>query len=127
MNLRAWLALCCVAFLTAAAWVATREPPERKTPPAWVEVTPGVWRSPGLPASYALVAREKALLIDAANSAEGLAAAGVKQVETVLLTHHHRDTTAHAAGFLRDRVPVRAPKASLPWLSPDGVRQYWKE
>ena len=45
----------------------------------------------------------------------------------VLLTHHHRDTAAWVARHLAAGVTVRAPKASEPWLSPAGVRQYWRE
>ncbi len=45
----------------------------------------------------------------------------------MLLTHHHRDTAAAAGAFLARRVPVRAPRASDPWLTPEGVVQYWKE
>ena len=45
----------------------------------------------------------------------------------MLLTHHHRDTAAFAGRYLADKVPVRAPKASADWLTPDGVQKYWKE
>ena len=61
------------------------------------------------------------------DAARGLEAHGVKAIDGVLLTHHHRDTAAAAAAFLAKRVPVRAPRASAPWLTPGGVAQYWKE
>jgi glyoxylase-like metal-dependent hydrolase (beta-lactamase superfamily II) len=125
MKTRTPIALVCLALLTAAAWLSSRERPE--APLAWTEVSPGVWRSPGSPASYAILDGENALLIDAAAPVDGLAARGVKKIEMALLTHHHRDTVAHAAKLLADRVPVRAPKASTPWLTPEGVRTYWKE
>jgi glyoxylase-like metal-dependent hydrolase (beta-lactamase superfamily II) len=124
MTTRIPIALVCLASLTAAAWLSSRERPEAG---AWTEVSPGVWRSPGIPTSYAILEGENALLIDAAAPVEGLAARGAKKIEMALLTHHHRDTVAQAAKLLADRVPVRAPKASAPWLTPEGVRTYWKE
>jgi glyoxylase-like metal-dependent hydrolase (beta-lactamase superfamily II) len=86
-----------------------------------------VLRSPGLPAGYALVRGDRALLVDAPHGPEGLATRGVKHVDGVLLTHHHRDTAAESARFLAAGVPVRAPKASAEWLRPDAVRKYWSE
>jgi glyoxylase-like metal-dependent hydrolase (beta-lactamase superfamily II) len=117
------VAAVCVLTLAAAAWLATTAREERK--PAWTEVAPGVWRSPGLPAGYALVDDGHALLIDAPHDAEGLKERGVKTIDAVLLTHHHRDTAAQAGRFLADKVPVRAPKLSAPWLTVEGVKQYW--
>jgi glyoxylase-like metal-dependent hydrolase (beta-lactamase superfamily II) len=126
MKLRILSAVLSVAVVTAAAWVAGRGGDDRRAG-GWTEVAPGVLRSPGLPAGYALVSGERALLIDAPHGPDGLAAHGVKAVDGVLLTHHHRDTAAAAGAFLGQRVPVRAPRASAPWLTPEGVAQYWKE
>src|SRR5262249_7648187 len=119
-------ALFCLLVLTAAAWLA-REAPAQKGPDVWKEVSPGVLRSPGLPAGYALVAGEKALLIDAPYGPGGLQAHGVQKIDAVLLTHHHRDTAAFAGRYLADGVAVRAPKASAEWLTPEGVQKHWKE
>jgi glyoxylase-like metal-dependent hydrolase (beta-lactamase superfamily II) len=51
----------------------------------------------------------------------------VRKIEGELLTHHHRDTCVGVEQLLRDGVPVRAPKDSAPWLSPEKVPNYWKE
>ncbi len=100
---------------------------ETKSADAWKEVAPGVFRSPGPPFGYALCDGDAALLIDAPCGPDGLKAQGTKTIDAVLLTHHHRDTAAFAGRYLADKVPVRAPKASADWLTPDGVRKYWKE
>lgn len=92
--------------------------------PGWKEVRPGVWRSPGEPVSYALVADGKALVIDAAVPPDAVPA---KAIERVLLTHHHRDTTRHLAAYRKLGVPVHAAKEAAAWLTPDGVQKYWKE
>jgi glyoxylase-like metal-dependent hydrolase (beta-lactamase superfamily II) len=121
-----WLVgLMCLALVGGAAWLSRRG--EQPVAPGWVEVAPGMLRSAQLPAGYALVDGDRALLIDAPRGPEGLAAHGVKQVEGVLLTHHHRDTCAAAERFLADGVPVRAPKASAEWLTSAGVQKYWQE
>ncbi|MBY0523700.1 MAG: MBL fold metallo-hydrolase [Gemmataceae bacterium] len=122
-----WLAmLCCLALTSAAAWFGGAGE-DRKAPEAWIEVAPGVMRTPGLPGGYALVDGTNALLIDAPVEADGLKATGVRQVEMVLLTHHHFDTCAAADRYLAAKVPVRAPEKSAEWLTPDGVRKHWKE
>jgi glyoxylase-like metal-dependent hydrolase (beta-lactamase superfamily II) len=126
MKRRIPIALVCLSLLAAAAWLGGagfREP----RADAWTEVAPGVLRSPGLPAGYALLDAEHALLIDAPCGPDGLRARGVKTIDAVLLTHHHRDTAAAAGRYLADKVAVRAPKTSAEWLTPDGVRNYWKE
>jgi glyoxylase-like metal-dependent hydrolase (beta-lactamase superfamily II) len=99
----------------------------KKTEDAWTEAAPGVLRTPDLPAGYALVDGDTALLIDAPQGAEGLKAHGIKKIDAVLLTHHHRDTCAAAGRFLAAGVKVRAPRAAAEWLTPANVRKYWKE
>jgi glyoxylase-like metal-dependent hydrolase (beta-lactamase superfamily II) len=126
MKSRALLTLLCLGALAAAAWVAGR-PGADARPAGWTEVAPGVLRSPGLPAGYALLAGDRALLIDAPCPPDGLKPHGVTKVEAVLLTHHHRDSAAHAGRYRAAGVPVRAPKASAPWLTPAGVRRAWQE
>jgi glyoxylase-like metal-dependent hydrolase (beta-lactamase superfamily II) len=127
MTRRWGVALFCFGVLGAAAWLGGAGQGNDKAPADWTEVTPGVWRSRELPAAHALLDGDAALLIDAPRRAAGLDKLGVKKVEAVLLTHHHRDTCAAAAAYLADHVPVRAAKASAEWLTPEGVRKYWQE
>lgn len=125
MKLRGVVVVAAVVVLAVAVWLAGRE--EADTKSAWAEVVPGVYRSPGSPAGYALVSGEKALLIDCPCSPEGLKARGVKKVETVLLTHHHRDGLAAIEGYLKDGSKVRAPAASAAWITPENVTKFWKD
>jgi glyoxylase-like metal-dependent hydrolase (beta-lactamase superfamily II) len=127
MKTRVLTALLALCVLSAAAWLVGGGSGEPKTAGDWKEVAPGVWRSPGTPAGYALIDSDAALLIDAPCGPDGLKAQGVKQIDAVLLTHHHRDTAAFAGRYLADKVPVRASKASAEWLTPEGVQKYWKE
>jgi glyoxylase-like metal-dependent hydrolase (beta-lactamase superfamily II) len=120
------IVILCLCLLGAVAWVALPAGEGRKAP-SWTEVAPGVLRSPGLPAGYALLDGDHAVLIDAPQPADGLKDHGVKHLDGVLLTHHHRDTAAEAGRFLAAKVPVRAPKLSAPWLTPEGVKKYWAE
>jgi glyoxylase-like metal-dependent hydrolase (beta-lactamase superfamily II) len=120
-------ALLCLAFVAGAAWLGVSGSADKQPADAWTEVAPGVFRSPGWPAGYALIDGANALLIDAPHTADGLKAQGVKQIDAVLLTHHHRDSCAAADRFLADRVPVRAAKASAEWLTPDNVRKFWQD
>lgn len=110
--------------LGLAVWFGHGQKPETGQ---WRQVAPGVLRSGRFPAGYALIDGESALLIDAPHGPEGLAEHGVKKVEAVLLTHHHHDTVAAAADFLKAGTPVRAPRSSAAWLTPDNVRKFWKE
>ncbi len=124
---RTLLALGCVVLLLAAAWLGMRGGAAPKPAEVWTEVAPGVWRSPTTPAGYALISGENALLIDAPCAADDLAKHGVKKIDAVLLTHHHRDSAAFAAHFVAAKIAVRAPKASADWLTVDGVQKYWRE
>jgi len=92
----------------------------------WSPVSPSVLRSPGPVHGYALVDGERALLIDAPVSSDGLAAHGVRKIDSVLLTHYHRDVCAAVPELLRTST-VRAPVKAGEWLEPDRVRKYWKE
>jgi glyoxylase-like metal-dependent hydrolase (beta-lactamase superfamily II) len=127
MMRRRLAGLLCVVLVVAAAWLGGRGYGDRRLEVGWVEVVPGVLRSRGLPAGYALVDGDTALLIDAPRGPDSLRPMGVKKVEAVLLTHHHRDSCAAAGDFLTARVPVRAARESAEWLTPDGVRKYWQE
>ena len=126
MTIRYCSVALCVAVLAAAAWISNDKASERESAAGWQRVADGVYRSPGPTAGYALVADEHALLIDAPDDAEGLKTHGVRTIDAVLLTHHHRDSAAAAGRFLDRRVPVRAPRTSAEWLTPDGVRAYWR-
>src|SRR5205085_11922194 len=75
---------------------------------------------------YELVDGGRALLIDAPIAADGLAALGVRKVDSVLLTHYHRDVCA-AVGTLLKTTTVRAPVKAAEWLEPERVRKYWQE
>ncbi len=96
---------------------------------AWTKVVEDVWRSSGLPCAYALVDGDAAVWIGAPRGADldSLKRRGVKRLELVLLTHHHRDTSAQAACLIRAGVPVRAPEASAPWLTVESVARFWRK
>lgn len=126
MPARLVLALFSAVAVAGAAWFAAGD-----TKPAavasWEPLTPGVFRTKASPHSYALVSGEKALLIDAGASPEAVAELGAKSVEAALLTHHHRDSAAHASDYRKKGWAVRAPKESAEWLTPAGVAKFWKE
>jgi glyoxylase-like metal-dependent hydrolase (beta-lactamase superfamily II) len=126
MRLRWLLAMTCAFAVAAAAWFGGPEGEERARA-RWTEIAPGILRSPGLPAGYALTDGDAALLIDAPLPPDGSKAAGIKKLDGILLTHHHRDMCAAVGKYLADKVSVRAPKVSAAWLTPESVRKYWKE
>lgn len=126
MAIRCFSIILCAGVLVAAVQIGKQKADDRKPEDAWTEVASGVYRSPGAAAGYALRAGEHALLIDAPTDARGLKTHGVQKIDAVLLTHHHRDTAAFAGGYLAAGVPVRAPQASAEWLTPQGVREYWR-
>ena len=99
------LGLCCILLLGLAAWLGTAGSQEGLV---WKEVTPGVLRSPGLPACHALIDGDACLLIDAPLAVDGIKDVNGKKIEHVLLTHHHWDTCIAAGKFLEASIPVRA-------------------
>src|SRR5262249_4904397 len=105
MKKRWLIALVCLAVVATAAWLGTALSGPKNAADAWTEVVPGILRTPRLPAGYALVDGDTALLIDVPHPIDDLKAHGVKKVEAVLLTHHHRDTCAEAGSFLVAGVP----------------------
>ena len=115
----AWLALVLWLAGFAASGVAAD---------GWREIAPGVWRTAGMPAGYALTDGPAAVLIGAPRGSdrEALAARGLT-VELALLTHHHRDSCEQAADWVRAGVPVRAGKMSAAWLSPEAVANFWEK
>lgn len=95
----------------------------------WQELAPGVWRQTSIPAAHALVDGKEAIVVGAPADLD-LAALEKKfdgRVETILLTHAHRDSTAAAAQLVAEKRTVRASKLSEPWLSPAGVEKYWAD
>jgi len=96
---------------------------------SWREVLPAVYRCQGEPAGYMLVDQGHAILIDAPFGAniEDLTKHSVKQIDFALLTHHHRDSCWQVNNLIKKGVHIRGPKASAPWLTPEGVENYWKQ
>jgi glyoxylase-like metal-dependent hydrolase (beta-lactamase superfamily II) len=127
MKQRSLSLLAVILLVAAAAWLAGQAGIPGMPASTWTEVLPGVFRSPGLPAGYALITGDRALLFDAPSPAGGLQARGIKKIESVLLTHHHRDSLASVNTYLNERIPVRAPVASAPWLSAEGVQKHWRD
>src|SRR5262249_36224584 len=123
MSKRLSGALLCVVIVGGIAWLGGVSTAD-KSVAEWTEVAPGIWRSHGQPAGYALVDGDNALLIDAAHDSRGLPA---KKIEMVLLTHYHRASCAAATNFLKDGVKVRAAKDAAEWLTPDAVHKDWVE
>lgn len=114
----------CVVIIVFAAWLGRAS--QEKNASEWTEVAPGILRSPGPVAGYALVAGDKALLVDAPVSTDGLAKQGVRTIERVLLTHYHRHACA-ALDKLPRQTKIQAPKKAEEWLSVKGVEKYWRE
>ncbi len=93
---------------------------------SWRPVADNVWRSAGSPCAYALVDGTSCLIVGAPWAiAPDRLPEGCRRCELLLLTHHHRDSCASAAQFVKAGITVRAPKASAAWLSVEGVRRYW--
>jgi glyoxylase-like metal-dependent hydrolase (beta-lactamase superfamily II) len=116
----------CLGGLIWAAWFSGAGQEKTAEPTNWIEVHPGVLRTPSLPSGYALVDGNSALLVDSPQDSLGVKARGVNKIDAVLLTHHHRDACAAARQYLEAKIPVRAPKASAEWLLPEKVRSYWQ-
>lgn len=124
MRVRFTLAVSCVITVAVVAWFTAAEP---KADLKYWEKVGGVYRSKTAPYSYAIVSGDKALLIDATVPPDAVAELGVKTVEAVLLTHHHRDTAEFAAEYRKAKIPVRAPKESADYLLPDKVAKFWQD
>jgi len=124
---RRWLpALGCLALVSVAAWLGGAGDTSKKAD-AWLEVAPGILRTPRYPTGYALMDGANALLIDAPQDAEGLKAGGIKIIDAVLLTRHDWDGCAAAGRLLEAKVPVRAAQKSAEWLTPASVAKHWNE
>jgi glyoxylase-like metal-dependent hydrolase (beta-lactamase superfamily II) len=127
-NKTHWLLLVlCPALVVAAGWIGGSRSEIDNARDLWVKVAPGILRTAIAPAGYALVDGTDALLIDVPQDGDGLETFGVRRIDGVLLTHYHRGSCAAVGKLLASGVLVRAPKGAEPWLTPDGVRKYWKE
>lgn len=124
MRRRHLCTILCAALLVPAAWLGWAQQDQAKT--GWTEIAPGVLRSPGPVAGYALVSGNKALLIDVPGPTGALAKHGVRRIERALLTHYHRPVCA-GLGDLPKGVRIQAPKKAEEWLSPNRVAKYWRD
>lgn len=120
---RIFIGALCLFLVLTAAWMSRSGTDDKN--PTWKEVAPGIMRSTGFPAGYALVDGDAALLIDAPTDAANLK--GIRKIEGVLLTHYHRDVCRGVASYLKRDIKVRAPKGTEEWLSRKGVAKYWQE
>lgn len=70
-------------------------------------------------------AGERALLIDCGDGSVGdvLATLGIRQVEKLVFTHHHRDQACGASRFTADGAKVGVPAEEQPWF--DSPMDYW--
>ncbi len=124
MSRRIVLLSICVGVLALVGWLGRAG--QDKTKSAWTEIAPGVLRAPGPVAGYALLAGDKALLIDAPGHTGELAAHGVRRIDGVLLTHYHRAVCA-GLGEIPKTAKIRAPKKAEEWLAPAAVEKYWRD
>ncbi len=123
--MRLVLSTACLAVVTALAWLTHAR--QQTTAGGWEEIVPGVFCTTAAPHGYAVVYGRRAVLIDATAPPDAIKALRVESIETVLLTHHHRDTAALAAAYRKAGVPVRASKEAAEWLTPEGVVKAWKD
>jgi glyoxylase-like metal-dependent hydrolase (beta-lactamase superfamily II) len=112
----------CLGILIVAGWLSRAN----QAKSGWTEIAPGVLRSPGPIAGYALLSGDKALLIDAPGSTSGLAKHGVRRIEHVMLTHYHRAVCSGLSEVPKGTT-IQAHKKAEEWLSPKGVAKYWRE
>jgi glyoxylase-like metal-dependent hydrolase (beta-lactamase superfamily II) len=124
MRRRLLCVALCVCVLVVAGWLGRANQDKAKS--TWAEIAPGVLRSSGPVAGYALLAGDKALLIDAPGGSGDLAMHGVRRIDGVLLTHYHRGVCAGLFELPKE-AKVQAPKAAAEWLTPAGVQKYWRE
>jgi hypothetical protein len=89
---RLLLATASLMAVGLAAWLSNAGP--KKPVNAWVEIAPGVLRTPESPFGYALVEDGHALLIDCPVPGDELKAKGVPAINSILLTRRDRDSVA---------------------------------
>ena len=126
MTPRTLLAIACTAAVAGFAWIVSAGS-RNAALTAWDKVTDGIYVSKARPHSYAVLDRDRAIVIDATVPPEALNELGVKSIEAVMLTHHHRDAVPFAAEYRKKEIAVRAPKESSEWLAPEAVAKFWKK
>lgn len=124
MRARIVLIAVSIGVLALIGWLGRAGQDKAKS--RWTEIAPGVLRSPGPIAGYALLAGDKALLIDAPRHSGDLASHGVRSIDRVLLTHYQRGVCA-AVSDLPTGAKILAPKKAEEWLAPKAVEKYWRE
>jgi glyoxylase-like metal-dependent hydrolase (beta-lactamase superfamily II) len=122
---RTLLVLGCGVLVGVGVWWSAHG--GAQSPPIWTKVAPGVFRTAGPVAGYAILEDDEALVIDAVLPHASLTQIGAAKVHSVLLTHYHRWACAEADSFLQGKVAVRAHEKSADWLSAEAVQKYWQE
>lgn len=126
MYPRSLLVIASAAIFAIFAWFTSVDRVEGLLK-NWEKVADGIYRTKTSPHEYVIVNSDGAILIDATVAPNALDELGVKKIETVLLTHHHRDAVAQAASYRKKGITVRAPKESSEWLTPENVAKFWKD
>ncbi len=77
---------------------------------------------------YILRDGERAVVIDFGGGTwrNSLDSIGIRKIDYVLLTHHHRDQCEGLLSFDSPETTVRAPRGEEGFLTADGVPNYWK-
>jgi glyoxylase-like metal-dependent hydrolase (beta-lactamase superfamily II) len=121
-QLLVWVSLAAVL---AAAWIGAGRPGQQAGDGRWTEVAPGILRTSAMPAGYALLEGNAALLIDAPEGTLPLPQR-VTKIDGVVLTHYHREVCASVGNLLKKGFKVRAPQGADEWLTTEGVDKYWR-
>jgi len=74
-----------------------------------------------------LHAGARALLIDCGNGdvQVTLQTLGITQIDTILFTHHHRDSTSGVTMLAQSETRIGAPAAERPWF--EAVETFWDD
>lgn len=115
-----------LAFGIAASLLSVARADDLPKTVEWTEVAPAIYRTTSSPFGHAIVDGDRCLLVGAPYRVGPTTLPGrAKQCDLVILTHHHRDTSATATAFAAANIPVRAPKLSEAYLSSTAVSAYW--
>lgn len=92
------------------------------------QVLPDIYRVADTCNVYLLRDGEKAIAIDFGSGTwrGALDSIGIKQLDHVFLTHHHRDQCEGLLGFDSPATVVHASRGEEGFLTPEGVTRYWK-
>ncbi len=125
-HARAPVALLTIALSIGAFFAATTIRATEPAKPQLEPISKNVLRISGLVASYCLTTGRECILIGAPPSfVPADLPTELGPCKLVLLTHHHRDSSAGAKAWLAAGTPVRASKSAVAWLTPAGVEQFW--